>query len=146
VLMLQVARFLFKSVVALQKGAKLPPSAEYLQQLSKGKVAVEVKEELLNCPFFVNQLLKTYSCIQVKNMALKLSQGIKEGMSEKEAWDTYAGLSLNDAAIAHSVVTIHTFFLEALMKVECPKVKAVLTKLCLLFGLEKLIDKASRVY
>lgn len=79
-------------------------------------------------------------------MSLKLSQGIKEGMSEKEAWDTYAGLSLTDAAIAHSAVTIHSFFLEALKKVECPKVKAVLTKLCLLFGLEKLLDKASRVY
>ena len=53
-LLLQVARFLFKSIGMLQKGKKLAPSAEYLQELAKGELKIEVTEEKLNCPFFVN--------------------------------------------------------------------------------------------
>jgi hypothetical protein len=45
-------------------------------------------------------------------MGLKLAQGSKEGLSEKQVWDTYAGLTLVDAAIAHSIVTIHGFYLK----------------------------------
>ena len=51
-------------------------------------------------------------------MGLKLSQGIKEGLSEKQAWDTYAGITLTEAALAHSIFTIHSFFLERLMKIQ----------------------------
>jgi len=72
-------------------------------------------------------------------MASKLSQGVKEGLSEKNAWDTYAGLSLNDAAVAHSIYTIHWFYLRATQKIKSPSLKAVMTKLCTLFGLEKLL-------
>lgn len=115
--MLQVSRFLFKSLVALQKGKKLAQSAEYLKELSNGNLALDVTEESLNCPFFVNKVLKHFSCISTKNMGLKLSQGIKDGLSEKQAWDTYAGISLTEAAIAHAIFTIHSFFLEKLLKI-----------------------------
>lgn len=43
-------------------------------------------------------------------MALKLSEGVKKGMSEKEVWDSYAGISLVEAAIAHTIYTIHSYF------------------------------------
>ena len=79
-------------------------------------------------------------------MALKLNEGIKGGLSEKDAWDTYAGISLCDAGIAHSVLTIHTSFLQMIEKIKEPKLKAVMTKLCILFGVEKLIERSSRVY
>ena len=68
-------------------------------------------------------------------MGLKLVQGAKEGLSEKQVWDTYAGLTLVDAAIAHSIVTVHSFYLKESQQVKCPKLKAVLTKLCILYGL-----------
>jgi len=68
-------------------------------------------------------------------MGLKILQGIKEGLSEKQVWDTYAGLALVDAGIAHSIVTINSFFVKESQSVKCPKLKAVLTKLCLLYGL-----------
>lgn len=68
-------------------------------------------------------------------MGEKISQGIKEGLTEKQAWDSYAGLTLVDAGIAHSIVTIHSFFVKESQSAKCPKVKAVLTKLCLLYGL-----------
>ncbi len=145
-MLLQIARFLFKSLVGLQKGSKLSPSIEYLQELAKGKLSVEVKEECFSCPFFVSSILKKYACIMIKNMGLKLSQGIKSGMSEKEAWDTYAGISLVDAAFAHATVTVYGFYLDAVKKVDSPTLKAVLTKLCVLFGLEKLIERSGKVY
>jgi hypothetical protein len=115
--MLQVARFLFKSVVSLQKGSKLAPSVNYLQNLSKESLSLEVKEEKVKCPFFVNSILRNYACASVKKMALKLSEGLKKGMSEKEVWDTYAGISLVEGAIAHTIYTMHTYFLEGAKKI-----------------------------
>jgi hypothetical protein len=42
--MLQVARFLLQGLRRLQKGKKLAPSAEYLQELVKGDLQLEVTE------------------------------------------------------------------------------------------------------
>ena len=79
-------------------------------------------------------------------MGLKLSQGIKEGLSEKQVWDTYAGITLTEAALAHSIFTIHSFFVERLMKIQSESLQNVMKKLCLLWGVEKLIERASQVY
>jgi hypothetical protein len=79
--MLQVARFLFKALMRLQKGRKLAPSVQYLEELTKGDLSIKVDEARLNCPYFVNSILRNFSCVAVKNMALKLSKGMKEGLS-----------------------------------------------------------------
>jgi hypothetical protein len=42
--MLQVARFLFKSLTTLQKGKPLAPSAQYLENLKKGNLSLEIKD------------------------------------------------------------------------------------------------------
>ena len=144
--MLQVARFLFKSLAKLQKGGKLAPSVEYLTALTKGSLTIDVDVDHLGCPFFVNRILKNFACVSVKNMALKLSQGVKEGLSEKEAWDTYAGISLSEAATVHSIFIIHGYYLDFLQKITDPCLKKVMSKLCALFGIEKLIERASQVY
>lgn len=68
-------------------------------------------------------------------MGMKILQGIEEGLTQKQVWNTYAGLTLVDAAIAHSIVTIHSFFIKECQEAKCPKVKAVLNKLCALYGL-----------
>jgi len=82
--MLQVARFLFKSLITLQKGKPLAPSAQYLENIKKGNLSIETKsEDSLKCPHFVHQILTNFACVSVKNMGLKLSQGIKEGLTEK---------------------------------------------------------------
>ena len=111
--MLQVARFLAKALTNLQKGKPLAPSVQYLENLKKPSLAIDLKDEKsLSCPFFVNNILKNFACVSVKNMAIKLAQGVKEGLTEKQSWDTYAGLTLVDASIAHSIFTIHEFFLN----------------------------------
>lgn len=96
---------------------------------------VDFSEERLGCPAFVNQIIKYYACVSVKQMAVKLSQGIKEGLSEKESWDTYASLYLNEAAVAHAVFIIHSFYLSFVTGIEQLDLKAVMTKLCTLYGL-----------
>ena len=67
-------------------------------------------------------------------MALKLGKGIAEGLSEKESWNSYAGISLTEAATAHSIYTIHGYYLDFTKKIEDPRLKAVLSKFCLLYG------------
>ena len=81
--MLQVARFLLKAVMRLQKGAKVSPSVEYLSELAKGKLDLVIKESDLNCPYFVNSIIRNFACVSVKNMVVKLNKGIMEGLSEK---------------------------------------------------------------
>ena len=71
--MLQVARFLFKSLNSLQKGKPLDLSIKYLEKLKKGNLSIEVKtEDSLNCPYFVHQILTNFACVSVKNMGLKI--------------------------------------------------------------------------
>jgi acyl-CoA oxidase len=79
-------------------------------------------------------------------MASKLSEGVKQGMTEKQAWDTFAGISLCEAGIAHSIFTVHTFYINFVQTIQEPNLKTVMTKLCVLYGLEKIIERASRVY
>ena len=66
---------------------------------------------------------------------MKLTEGIANGLSEKQAWDTYAGLSLVRAALAHSTFTIHCFFIQEVMKIKQSSLKAVMKKLCALWGI-----------
>ena len=75
--MLQVARFLFKSLINLQKGKKLEPSVQYISELAKGQLNLTVEEKNLDCPHFVNTILRNFSCVAIKNMALKLNKGVK---------------------------------------------------------------------
>ena len=56
-------------------------------------------------------------------------------MSEKEAWDAYAGISLVEAAIAHTLYSMHTYYLEGSNKIEQQNLKTVMMKLGNLYGL-----------
>jgi len=76
-------------------------------------------------------------------MGLKMAEGISNGLSEKQAWDSYAGITLVKSAIAHSILTMHTFFLQEVMKIKQDDLKKVMKKLCILWGIEKLIERAS---
>lgn len=57
----------------------------------------------------------------------------------KEAWDNYAGINLVEASTAHIEYFTFTSFLEMIVETSNEKVKEVLIKLCLLYGLQKLI-------
>jgi len=53
----------------------------------------------------------------------------------KEAWDHYAGLELVEAATAHTYLWIYQNFYEKIyLKTKNERVRAVLIKLLLLYG------------
>lgn len=71
---------------------------------------------------------------------------LKKTNTAKEIEDHYSGLLINDAAIAHSYVVVYSYFAREVERVADKQVKAVLTKLLLLYGVEKIIERASKFY
>jgi len=53
---------------------------------------------------------------------------------------------LNDAAVAHSYVVIYGYFLKEVNKITDKNVKAVLTNLLLLYGIDKILERSSKFY
>ena len=53
---------------------------------------------------------------------------------------------INDAAIAHSYVVVYSYFAREVEQAADKQVKAVLTKLLLLYGVEKILERASKFY
>lgn len=65
----------------------------------------------------------------------------------KHSWDQYANIELVDAAIAHSYSWIYQNFLEKInLSTKNEKVRAVLTKLLLVYGLEKILERAQHYF
>lgn len=60
--------------------------------------------------------------------------------------DTYAGLALNDAGIAHCYVVVYTYFQEKIATISDPSIKAVLTKLLRLYGIEKIVERSAKFF
>lgn len=53
---------------------------------------------------------------------------------------------INDAAVAHSYVIVYNYFAREVEKAADKQVKAVLIKLLMLYGVEKIIERASKFY
>ena len=81
VLMLQVGRFLLKSLSNLQKGKPLPESVLYFNELAKGVFSVEVGESL--SPQLVERILVMHSLGKVKAVVEK-SAKLKKTNTAKE--------------------------------------------------------------
>lgn len=58
----------------------------------------------------------------------------------KQSWDGFAGINLVDASNAHIEYFTYTSFLELIVETSNEKVKEVLIKVCLLYGIQKLIQ------
>lgn len=61
-------------------------------------------------------------------------------MSMKEAWDGYAGIDLVDASVTHIEYFTYTSFIEMIVETSNENAKEVLIKVCLLYGIQKLIQ------
>ena len=68
-------------------------------------------------------------------------------MSPKDAWDHYAGLELVEAGTAHSYLWMYQNFYEKIyLKTKNERARAVLIKLLLLYGVEKIVERSSSFY
>lgn len=91
-------------------------------------------------------MLILHSCGKIKALSDKFTELLGQKLTAKEIEDHYAGMLMSDAAIAHMHVVIYTYFLKAVESVTDSKIKAVLTKLLLLYGIEKIIDRSAKLF
>jgi len=143
IMALQVARYLVKCLQKLKKGTKLHENVSYLvllqDILSKQQCSVKKTEELdLN---LVLKLLQINSAFLIYRTANTLMGASKE-IGPKEAWDRKAGMKLFEAAQAHmSVYTYHAFMQRIESLIKSQNLKTVMQNLCLLYGVQKLIEQ-----
>lgn len=143
IMALQVARYLVKCLQKLKKGTKLHENVSYLALLqdilSKQQCSVKKTEELdLN---LVLRLLQINSAFLIYRTANTLMGASKE-IGPKEAWDRKAGIKLFEAAQAHmSVYTYHAFMQRIESLIKSQNLKTVMQNLCLLYGVQKLIEQ-----
>jgi hypothetical protein len=50
------------------KGKALPPSVDYIKQLTTGNLNVDIQTgDSLSCPYFIGNILTTHSCGKLKS-------------------------------------------------------------------------------
>lgn len=101
---------------------------------------------MLNCPFFVRQILRLQACSRVQEVGQKIQAGLEAKLSQKEIWDHHAGIVLNEAAISHSYLIMYESFLNAIIRVQDEGTKNILTNLVVMYGIEKIIERADKFY
>lgn len=83
-MLLQVGRFLLKSLDQVQKGKPVAESATYFADVLKNNNSVDVKsEESLNCPYFMHSIFKSHSCGKLKALAEKFGKLIGQNFTQK---------------------------------------------------------------
>ena len=65
---------------------------------------------------------------------------VGEGINFKDVWNNYAGIILTEASLAHTYFWVYqNFYRHIYNRTENEKVRAVLFKLLVLYGIEKII-------
>lgn len=67
-------------------------------------------------------------------------------MHPKEAFDTAAGSLLCDAANSHTHYYIFNSFFEKIISVNDESTREILSKLCALFALSKIVERPDALY
>jgi len=142
VMALQTARYLIGCLEKARKGGKLQENVEYLRNFNETlsiQQCLITKENQITLDALFD-IMKVNATQLIFSAAKALMEGAKNG-SIKDSWDKNAGIQLVEAAKAH--IDFYTFrsFYEKINKDLDPssKLKPVLSRLCALFGIEKLL-------
>jgi hypothetical protein len=87
-----------------------------------------------------------HSCGKLAAFSQKYLDLLGQKLTPKEIFDHHGGIALVDAAIAHSYVLVYSYFLKELQATTDPRLKTVLRKLLLLYGIEKITERAGKFY
>ena len=141
IMALQTARFLVSCLDKMRNDEPLPASAAYLKGLED--VLSGKRCQVQNIDDFnidtVLLILQANASFLVYKAATNLMKGAQDS-SIRESWDKKAGLSLVEAARAHtSAFTYQTFYDKINRDAKSPALKVVLQRLCLLYGIDKLL-------
>lgn len=142
IMALQTARYLLRCLDKARKGTKLQENVAYLQNFTE---TLSIQQ----CPVTrtddfnldaISQALRVNSTQLIVSAATSLMQGAKKG-GFKESWDKKAGIRLIEAARGHiNYFTFRAFADKINKQVTTPALKIVLQRLCMLFGIEKLLS------
>jgi len=138
---LQSARFLIKNLTHLKSASKLSKTVGYLSGITevlqhKKSPIAKVEDITLEA---VAKILTISACYWVASAGRKLQNGMKQGLSMTDSWDKAAGMELVEAARANVSVFGFTSFQEKISKAKGTAAQAVLSKLCLLYGIDQII-------
>jgi acyl-CoA oxidase len=92
-------------------------------------------------PENIRRIFLYQSCERARKVGEKLAELTGEGIEPKEAWDYHSGIVLTEAAVAHTYYWIfQNFFRSIYFRTENEKIRKVLFKLLVLYGIEKIIS------
>lgn len=82
----------------------------------------------------------------VSKAGQKMMDGLQKGLTPKYVWDKYAGIALVEAANANVYYFTFRNFMKAVDAISDQNIKDVLSKLCCLYGIQRIIDSPSSLY
>ncbi|KAF7991392.1 hypothetical protein HCN44_002954 [Aphidius gifuensis] len=108
VLLLQTARYLVKVWKQSATGKLLPPTVQYLSQISQQKTKKKIWKNTLTCMIIAHQAVATG---KIKIATKHMDDRIKNGTSSEDAWNQ-TSIELTQAAEAHCRAFLITRFID----------------------------------
>ena len=143
VMLLQMGRYLIKSLQRATQGKKIDDNVAYLEhahELMQEQCPAKSKDDFDNLELVlrVMQVSAASMLISTTNEMLKYAEA---GIPPKEIFDVKTGLLIFDASKAHTYCFTFKSFMESLKEAD-EETRKVLKKLCLLYGINKLLENA----
>ncbi len=143
VLMLQTARYLVKNFQRAVMSQKISSFVEYFanpfETLAERSIISNVND-LLDLEH-LRRILKFNAVYSISVAAQKLQEGKAKGLHDKENWDNHAGIALVEAAFPHFYFWNFTNSTEVVFNTKNEKVKTILHKLTVLYGICKIAER-----
>eukprot|EP00743_Colponemidia_sp_Colp-15_P006276 GILK01006752.1.p1 GENE.GILK01006752.1~~GILK01006752.1.p1 ORF type:complete len:716 (-),score=98.61 GILK01006752.1:237-2384(-) len=143
VLIQQTAKFLLTTLKAVLTGKKLKSplgTVKYVEEvLVEDRIRCEATTESAICQVdVIVAALKQRALTHLKMSAERLQAKLGEGEDVFTAWNSSQVFYLQSTAIAHMDYTTSRVFAEQIARCAQPKLKLVLEKLCVLYGISRL--------
>ena len=139
---LQNARYLLKVAQQAAGGQEIKGALAYLNQIKPDtalRCNAKSKDDF-NCLYLIEQLLQYSSAHLIWKVAEKFATLMGEGHHMQTVWDKKAGISLFEASKAFVHCFTYSNFVRMIKEdVKDEKVAAVLKRLCLLYGIERIL-------
>lgn len=147
VMFLQVARYLLKMYNKASKGQKVNHLVDYMSNCStflQERCEAKSPQDFRSTEV-LRKLLMNNALYWINATGMIVMEGLGAGLSMKDIWDKKIGLPLVDAARAHTQYYVFNCFSEGVRKVRDENLRTTLTRLCVLHGLQTILDRPSGV-
>lgn len=87
-----------------------------------------------------------HSCGKLSAFSQRFLELSSKKIPIEDIFNLHAGILINDAAVAHCYVVAYSYFLKEFQAATDAKLKTVLRKLLILYGIEKITERAGKFY